>query len=133
MISREKWDKLKERMEKLEISEETLIERFILGSGSGGQKVNKTNSCVYLKDPKSEIEVKCQKARGRDENRYHARKDLCDKLEEQIFQKKSLRAQEIAKIRKQKKRRSRKLQQKNIEEKRHRSAIKEGRKPPSED
>src|SRR6185436_10588305 len=44
----------------LGIHESDLIEKFILGSGKGGQKVNKTSSCVYLKHIPTGIEVKCQ-------------------------------------------------------------------------
>ncbi|MGV3740201.1 MAG: peptide chain release factor-like protein, partial [Gammaproteobacteria bacterium] len=49
MISTEKWDKLAEWMERLRITEADLIEKFILGSGKGGQKLHKTASTVYLK------------------------------------------------------------------------------------
>ena len=62
-LSKEKKSDLEERMEKLKIFEDDLIEKFILGSGSGGQKVNKTSSCVYLKHLPTGIEVKCQQAR----------------------------------------------------------------------
>jgi protein subunit release factor B len=64
-VRKEKLDELHEKMNKLEIREEDLLEKFILGSGSGGQKVNKTSSCVYLKHLPSGIEVKCQKDRSR--------------------------------------------------------------------
>ncbi|HIG84004.1 MAG TPA: hypothetical protein EYQ23_08070, partial [Verrucomicrobiales bacterium] len=37
------------RMRKAKIYERDLIERFIRGSGPGGQKVNKTSSCVQLR------------------------------------------------------------------------------------
>lgn len=49
MISNEKWEKLTNRREKLQITEADLIEKFILGSGKGGQKLQKTSSTVYLK------------------------------------------------------------------------------------
>lgn len=41
MISKEKREKLVERMEKLQIIEADLVEKFILGSGKGGQKLHK--------------------------------------------------------------------------------------------
>jgi protein subunit release factor B len=123
-----KWDRLAFRMAKLGISEEDLIEKFILGTGSGGQKVNKTSSCVYLKHGPSGIEVKCQRGRSRDENRYQARKELADRIEERLLGAESKKQQEIEKIRRQKRRRSRKAQKKMIEGKRKRSEVKEGRK-----
>ena len=130
---KEKQTQLTKRMEKLGIFEEDLIEKFILGSGKGGQKVNKTHSCVYLKHLPSQIEVKCQQERSRDLNRFYARKMLCDKMEEKLHFEESKRKKEIDKIRKQKKRRSRKLKQKLVEEKRTRSQTKQFRKPPKEE
>lgn len=91
---------LKKRMEKLQVREEDLLEKFILGSGKGGQKINKTHSCVYLKHLPTGTEVKCSKERTREMNRFFARRELLDKLEK-VKEKKSL------KIRKQKKRRKR--------------------------
>ena len=49
MVRPEKLAALKERMESLGIREQDLEESFVRGAGRGGQKVNKTNNCVYLK------------------------------------------------------------------------------------
>lgn len=119
---------LANEMEKLGIQEADLIEKFILGSGKGGQKVNKTSSCVYLKHIPSSIEIKCQQSRSRELNRYYARKELCEKIRARDFKEKSLKQIEISKIRRQKKRRSRRMQEKNLFEKKHRSQIKNLRK-----
>ena len=94
-----KEQELAERMERLGIKEEDLVEKFILGSGSGGQKINKTSSCVYLKHLPTGTEVKCQKDRSRELNRLNARRELCEKLEEILFQEKSKKRQAIEKIR----------------------------------
>ncbi len=72
---------LAERMERLRLFEEDLEERFVLGSGSGGQKINKTSSCVYLKHLPSGHEVSCQETRSREKNREIARARLCEHLE----------------------------------------------------
>ena len=130
MISKEKWDALEAKMDSLGIKEADLLEKFILGSGSGGQKINKTSSCVYLKHIPTGIEIKCQEGRSQDSNRLYARRALCEKIEEMLFEKKSKKQQELAKIRKQKKRRSRKVQEKVLEEKRAKSAVKATRKKP---
>ncbi|HSX14044.1 MAG TPA: peptide chain release factor-like protein [Chlamydiales bacterium] len=127
-LGKEAKERLVKRMNDLGVRESDLVEKFILGSGSGGQKINKTSSCVYLKHIPSNIEIKCQQDRSRDLNRYHARQELCDKLEEQILQEKSERLQKIAKIRRQKKRRSRKAQEKVLASKKKRSEIKSLRK-----
>ena len=42
----------------LSLNEEDLEEKFIRGSGPGGQKINKTSSCVELKHVKTGIIVK---------------------------------------------------------------------------
>lgn len=128
----DKWEELLARMNRLGIKESDLIEKFILGSGSGGQKINKTSSCVYLKHISSGIEVKCQKARSRDLNRFYARRELCGKLEEQFFQEKSAKRKKIEKIRRQKRRRSKKAKEKMLAAKKIRSAKKELRRPPSD-
>lgn len=124
----EKTDELADRMTKLGIREEDLVEKFILGSGSGGQKINKTSSCVYLKHTPSGIEVKCQRGRSRELNRLYARREICERLEEILFQKKSQKQQEMEKIRRQKRKRSRRSKEKMLATKKQRSDIKELRK-----
>jgi len=129
-ISKEKLADLRARMESCGIREEDLIEKFILGSGKGGQKINKSSTCVYLKHLPSGMEIKCQRERSRELNRYYARRELCEKMETKIFLVESEKLKEIAKIRKQKKRRSRKVREKLFEQKQRRSAIKLSRRPP---
>src|SRR3990167_11496137 len=99
MIRKETLEALEERMQRLGITEADLIEKFILGAGKGGQKINKTSSCVYLKHIPTGIEIKCQKDRSREMNRYYARKDLCERLEKQIEGKRSEKEQLMEKIR----------------------------------
>lgn len=131
-ITKEKFDEIQIRMEKCGILEADLIEKFILGSGKGGQKVNKSSTCVYLKHLPSGMEVKCQRERSRELNRFLARRELCEKMEQKLFQAKSEKQREIAKVRKQKRRRSRKQKEKLVEQKRIRSAVKTHRRPPPE-
>lgn len=126
----DKWDELAARMEKCGLREEDILEKFILGSGKGGQKINKTASCVYLKHLPSGIEVKCQENRSRDINRLLARRNLCSKIEELLFKKKSEKQQLFEKVRRQKRRRSRKQKEKMLEGKRKRSDLKTSRKTP---
>ncbi len=106
--SKKSLDLLAERMQKLKIYEEDLVEKFILGSGKGGQKINKTSSCVYLKHTPSQLEVKCQQDRSREMNRFLARKMLCEKIEEtQNLEQKTAKQKIFEKVRKQKERRAR--------------------------
>jgi len=127
-VSPEKKRALARRMEELGIMDSDLIEKFILGSGKGGQKVNKTASCVYLKHLPTGIEVKCQQERSRELNRYLARQELCEKLAYEVHQEKTKKRKEMEKIRQQKKRRSRRLKQKILEDKKKHSEIKKMRK-----
>jgi protein subunit release factor B len=117
VIRKETLEALEERLRRLGVRAEDCIEKFILGSGRGGQKINKTSSCVYLKHVPTGIEIKCQQERSRELNRYYARKALCERLEEQKEGKRSAKQALISKIRRQKQRRSRKSQEKRLADK----------------
>lgn len=132
MIRQEKWDELLKKMENLGIREEDLIEKFILGSGRGGQNLQKTSSCVYLKHLPTSVEVKCQKQRSREMNRYWARKELCEKIETQILKIKTEKQQLMEKKRRQKRKRSKRAQQKVLEAKKQRGHLKQLRATPHE-
>ncbi|MFA5855162.1 MAG: peptide chain release factor-like protein [Candidatus Gracilibacteria bacterium] len=112
----------------LKVFAEDISEQFVRGSGAGGQKINKTSSCVWLKHVPSGIEVKCQKHREREKNRISAYKLLILKIENVKMGKKSEEAKKVFKLRKQKKRRSRRAKEKMMQEKSVRGAIKESRK-----
>lgn len=129
-IGKDKLENLEKEMQSLNISEDDITEKFILGSGKGGQKVNKSATCVYIKHIPSGIEVKCQKERSRELNRYQARRLLCEKIRERDNKEISEKQKEIERIRRQKKRRSRKTKEKLLEDKRRRSETKSLRKPP---
>jgi len=133
MVSQDKQTALDDRLAALGIAEDDLLEKFILGSGSGGQKINKTSSCVYLKHLPTGIEIKCQANRSREMNRYQARKELCDKLDEIRLGKDSARQQEMEKIRRQKRQRSRRSKQRSVADKRQLSQKKGLRRSPGRD
>ncbi|NQY74826.1 MAG: peptide chain release factor-like protein [Candidatus Margulisbacteria bacterium] len=116
------------RMAALDITEEEIVEKFILGSGKGGQKVNKTASCVYIKHIPTGIEIKSQKSRGRELNRFYVRRLLCDKIEEIKLGKASRKQQEIEKIRRQKRKRSKRAKEKVLADKSKKSDKKVTRK-----
>ena len=133
MISSEKIAAQEKRMAVLEIREDDLVEKFITGSGSGGQKINKTSSCVYLKHEPTGIEIKCQRERSRELNRYLARKELCDRIDEIKNGILSKRQQEIEKIRRQKRQTSRKQPQRMVADKRQHSDKKTQRRQSSDE
>jgi protein subunit release factor B len=117
MITEQKEKQLQKRMEALGIKDADLEENFVRGSGKGGQKINKTASCVHLIHKSSGLEVKCQKERSQALNRFFARRLLCDKIEEQREGVKSKKVQAQEKIRRQKRRRSRRSKAKMMDEK----------------
>ena len=121
LASPSKQQALADRMRQLGISDHDLVEKFVLGSGSGGQKVNKTSSCVYLRHVPSGIEVKCQQSRSREMNRFMARRELCDRIAERVKGEITKRQAEAEKIRRQKRRRSRRQKQRMLEDKHHHS------------
>ncbi len=128
-----KQEQLAQRMRRLGIRAEDLTEKFVLGSGSGGQKVNKTSSCVFLRHAPSGIELKCQRGRSQALNRYHARVELCDRIQEREQAEQTARQKRREKIRRQKRRRSRRQKQRMLEEKHRQSEKKANRKPPSDE
>ena len=112
------------------IKEEDLLEKFVTGGGPGGQKINKTHNCVYLKHIPTGIEVKCQQARSRELNRFYARRLLLEKIRDQVFKVETKAKKEAAKIRKQKQRRSRKSKEKILRDKKGRGETKKQRGSP---
>ena len=126
-VSQTKKDALTARMLELGIRESELEEKFILGSGKGGQKVNKTSSCVYLRHHPTGLDVKCGQTRFREQNRFLARRELCDRLEARKCGEQSTRRQAIEKIRRQKRRRSRRQKERMLGNK-HLQGIKKTRR-----
>ncbi len=108
---------LKEKMEALNIREEDIRESFVRSGGRGGQNVNKTSTCVYLKHVPTGIEVKCSKERSQALNRYHARVILTKKVEQLIKGRESEDIQRIEKIRRQKRKRSKRAKEKMLDDK----------------
>ena len=133
MVSPEKQAALDSRMVKLRIAEDDLVEKFVLGSGSGGQKINKTSSCVYLKHLPSGLEVKCHAHRSREMNRFQAREELCDRIEGIRRDKAQARIDEVEKLRRQNRPLSRRSKQRSVADKRKTSQKKSMRRSPRGD
>ena len=120
-VSPKKEQALKERMKRLGVSEEDIEEKFIRSSGPGGQKVNKTSSCVFLRHIPTGFVVKCQKARSQPLNRFLARRRLLDLIEKQREGFIAEEKKRIEKIRRQKRKRSKHAKEKMLEAKRKRA------------
>jgi protein subunit release factor B len=115
-VTPKKNQELREKMETLGISESDIVEKFIRSSGPGGQKVNKTSSCVYLCHMPTGVEVKCMKDRSQSINRFLARRELVRKIEMLKQGSQSEEEQKRAHIRKQKLRRKRRYKKKANDE-----------------
>jgi len=126
-VSIEKERSLQDKIHRLGIEESDIIERFVRSGGPGGQNVNKTSTCVYLKHLPTGIEVKCQKGRSQALNRFLARRILVDKIEAVILEKKSEEQRRTEKIKRQKRKRSKRAKEKILREKHLRSEKKESR------
>ena len=116
-------------MLRLGIREQDLEEQFVRSGGHGGQNVNKVSTCVVLTHRPSGVSVRCEQERSQGLNRYLARKRLVEKIEEQVLGRESERRRAIAKIRRQKRKRSKRAKDKMLAAKHHRAAIKTLRKP----
>ncbi len=112
----------------MEIHSFDIEEKFIRGGGAGGQKINKTSSCVWLKHLPTGITVKCQQYREREKNRAAAYELLILKIEREVAWRESKKAKEVYKIRRQKQRRSKRAKEKMLEAKRRRAEVKRGRR-----
>jgi protein subunit release factor B len=126
-ISPEKEIALRERMERLGVKESDLRETFIRASGPGGQKVNKTSSCVLLVHLPTGLSVKCQRERSQTINRFLARRLLLDRLERIKTGAVAAEKARIEKLRRQKRRRSRRAKEKMLALKHLQSGKKEAR------
>jgi peptide chain release factor len=111
-VSPKKESELMGRMKRMGVSEDDIEERFSRSSGPGGQKTNKTSTCVSLLHIPTGITVKCQEERSQSLNRFLARRRLLDQIERS---KKGFVAEEkkrIDKIRQQKRKRTKRAKEK---------------------
>jgi protein subunit release factor B len=99
-----------------ELDEDDLEEKFVKGSGAGGQKVNKTSNRVILTHLPTQVRVECQDTRSLQQNRKIARKRLRLKVDAILNGEKSLIGQKakiaVTKKAKYKDRNKRRRQQK---------------------
>ena len=127
IVSPGKEKSLLDRMQALGVREQDIEEQFVRSSGAGGQKVNKSSTCVVLHHRPTGVRVKCQRERSQALNRFLARRILLDKIEAKLRGAHTAKAQEIARIRRQKRKRSRRAKLKLLADKRHQAEKKSSR------
>ncbi len=132
-VSPEKEKALMDRMSSLGVAEKDLEETFVRSSGPGGQKVNKTSTCVFIRHIPTGLSVKCQRERSQGLNRFLARRLLLDKIERLQKGLESKERERIEKIRRQKRKRSKRAKEKILAEKRRQSIKKHLRFPIKEE
>ena len=129
-VSPDKLAQLQQRMSVLGVNEAEIEETFVRSGGAGGQKVNKSSSCVMLLHRPTGLRVKGQTTRHQAMNRFLARRLLLDKIER--MQKGYVEAERahIEKVRRQKRKRSRRAKEimlagkaRQSEKKRMRAAV----------
>jgi len=129
-VSAEKERQLAQRMAALGIQEADLEESFVRSGGHGGQNVNKVATCVVLLHRPSGLQVKCQKTRQQGLNRFLARRLLLEKFEAARQQKRATARALAAKLRRQKRKRSRAAKERMLAAKAQRAQKKADRRPP---
>ena len=112
---------LENKFKQLGIGADEIEERFIRSPGKGGQKVNKTSSCVYLKHSPTGIEVKYHRQRSQAMNRFRAYSLLLEKIRQRLSRQAAQEKMRIEKIKRQKRRRSSGAKEKMLREKKMRS------------
>jgi len=124
---------LRARFVSLGVKPGEVEERFVRGTGAGGQKINKTSSTVWLQHGPTGVEVRCQRERSQTLNRLLAWEELADKLEwrKQEAKNQAQAARELK--RRQNSKKSRGQMIKMIQTKKHRAKIKAKRSGGFED
>lgn len=116
-VSPDKLAQLEQRMSALGVIESEIEETFVRSGGAGGQKVNKSSSCVMLLHRPTGLRVKSQTTRHQAMNRFLARRLLLDKIER--LRKGYVEAERarIEKVRRQKRKRSSRAKQRMLADK----------------
>lgn len=112
------------RLAALSVRPGEVDERFIRGTGPGGQKINKTSSTVVLRHRPSGLEVRCQAERSQAANREAAWAALCARLEAARSAERMARVQVREVERRRTRQKSPGQKARMIEAKKHRAKIK---------
>jgi protein subunit release factor B len=115
------------RLAALGVPASDIEEKFIRGSGPGGQKINKTSSTVCLRHRPTGIEVRCQAERSQAANRERAWLEMCGRLEDRARAAREAAQHAREKSRRQTRQKSYGQKVRMIQTKKHRARNKAGR------
>jgi peptide chain release factor len=115
------YEHIRSRLAALGASPADVEEKFVRGSGPGGQKINKTSSTVWLRHGPTGIEVRCQAERSQAANRERAWEELCGRLEARARNAREAEQQQREKGRRQTRQKSYGQKVKMIQAKKHRA------------
>lgn len=118
---------LRNRFALLGVRPDEVAERFIRGTGAGGQKINKTSSTVSLRHGPTGIEVRCQRERSQAVNRRLAWLELAGRLEARQAGQQRAQTAAAELIRRQTRQKSRRQKARMLDSKRHRTRTKSSR------
>jgi len=113
-----------DRMAKLGIRAEDLVETFARSSGPGGQHVNKVSTACTIRHVPTGISVTASDSRSQFTNRKLALERLLDVFEKQREETRLRRLADASKLRRQKAKRSHGTKRKLVEGKRKRGETK---------
>jgi protein subunit release factor B len=115
---------IQDKLDALGVLPGDITERFVRGSGPGGQKINKTSSTVHLRHKPTGVEVRVQRERSQAANRELAWAELCAKLLERIRSAERERQQAVAKAKRRARPKSRRQKAIQVAGKRQRAGVK---------
>lgn len=115
------------RLTALGVKPADVEERFVRGTGPGGQKINKVSSTVTLHHKASGIEVRRQQERSQSANRRLAWLGLCEKLEGRRNDARAKALAEREKERRRNRKKSATQKRRMVADKRKKGVVKQNR------
>jgi protein subunit release factor B len=115
---------IQDKLDALGVRAADVAERFIRGSGPGGQKINKTSSTVQLRHEPTGVEVRVQRERSQAANRERAWEALCEKLSARLRALERERQQAAAKAKRRARTKSRRQKAIQVAGKRRNAEVK---------
>lgn len=112
------------QLRSLGVRVEDVEESFVLGSGPGGQKINKTSSTVQLRHAQRGLQIRVQSERSQAQNREEAWRRLAEACAEQRAKEEAARLAAVEREKRRRRQKSKAQKARMIAEKRLRTTTK---------